>query len=270
MITSIFHGELGNNLFQLAAAISLAEENGFDMKFSLNRDCYVPINVRPLELPIMFDNDIVYDDTLNTAGLSYYESPDMRSFFGYTPIPVKDDIVIKGYFQSEKYFKNIESLLRKKYFVFNSAIVDKLSKTFDFDHIKNSISIHVRIAGDRPTAQNAHKDVSLDYYETAIEKIKQQEKTDFKLTIFSDNIEWCKANLDYAALYVTGNTAIEDMCLMSMCKHNIIGNSSFSWWAAWLNDNENKIVVAPYTQYVGPSLSHLYLDDLFPEKWIKI
>jgi len=270
MITSIFHGELGNNLFQLAAAVSLAEENGFDMKFSLNRDCYVPINVRPLELPTMFDNDIVYTNELDVSGLSYYQSPDIGPFYGYTPIPVQDNMILKGYFQSEKYFKNIESLLRKKYFVFNSAIIDKLNKAFDIDHIKNSISIHVRIGGDRPRAQLAHKDVSLDYYETAINKIKQQENSDFKLTIFSDNIEWCKANLGYDALYVTGNSAVEDMCLMSMCKHNIIGNSSFSWWAAWLNENKNKIVVVPYTQYVGPSLSHLYLDDLFPEEWIKL
>ncbi|EPO2592080.1 alpha-1,2-fucosyltransferase, partial [Escherichia albertii] len=87
--------------------------------------------------------------------------------------------------------------------------------------------------------------------------------------IFSDDIEWCKDNifLDNKTYFVQGDTYhVElDMLLMSKCKHNIISNSSFSWWAAWLNENRNKIVIAP-SKWFKKDIKH----DIIPESWVKL
>lgn len=89
------------------------------------------------------------------------------------------------------------------------------------------------------------------------------------MIIFSDNIEWCRANLSMEdALYVDWNNGVDswqDMYLMSLCKHNIIANSSFSWWGAWLNENPNKIVIAP-KQWMKSDVGV----DVIPKTWIRI
>jgi hypothetical protein len=88
--------------------------------------------------------------------------------------------------------------------------------------------------------------------------------------VFSDDIEWCKENLQLEnSTFVSTDSDYVDLCLMSMCNHHIIANSSFSWWGAWLNKNKDKKVVAP-NQWFGSAYEHYKLNDLYCENWIII
>ncbi len=111
---------------------------------------------------------------------------------------------------------------------------------------------------------------TMDYYQQAIDIMKSK-IVNPKFFIFSNDIEWCHSHLKLAdAVYITGNkgeNSYRDMQLMSMCKHNIIANSSFSWWGAWLNNNPDKIVIAPAKWFNDPKIN---TRDLIPDDWIKI
>jgi hypothetical protein len=128
----------------------------------------------------------------------------------------------------------------------------------------NTVSMHIR-RGDYVEANDFHPVQNIEYYEKALDMIGDYQK----LLIFSDDIEWCKTNLQFRNInFCDGFSPIEDMMIMSRCSHNIIANSSFSWWAAQLNENEKKKVIAP-TKWFGPKLN-LETKDIIPETWIKI
>ena len=129
---------------------------------------------------------------------------------------------------------------------------------------KNTVSLHIR-RGDYLKQQHNHPVQSLEFYNKALELIGDYEN----LLIFSDDIDWCEKNLNYSNMtFVKGLTDIENIWLMSMCQHNIMANSSFSWWGAWLNNNPNKIVVSPKLWF-GNNLK-LNTKDIIPKDWIKI
>ncbi|MEI6774572.1 MAG: alpha-1,2-fucosyltransferase [bacterium] len=160
----------------------------------------------------------------------------------------KDNSYIQGYWANEKYFKDIEDILRKEFMPKvpldenNRKILDNAKKT-------NSVSIHVR-RGDLITNKRNDSFIGLNYYIDAINKI--EDKVDHPTYyIFSDDIPWCKQNLSKYlknAYYVTGNSGVsayKDLLLMSSCKHNVVANSTFSWWGSWLNENTKKISISP-------------------------
>ena len=274
MITCKYSGELGNNLFQTAQVLAVAEKHGYDVEFPLYRNCYVPISSRPLEIPSMFEGPMKFKHFDNYNGYNEYQSPCIiGTEFGYIAPPEEDNIVYKGYFQSEKYFKHIEKELKEKYFVPNKEIIKTLEEKYKTIHFKNSISIHVRIGGDRPSLSNHFISCPNEYYFEGINKIIEIDNNISNILVFSDNIEWCKQNIiSDDVVFIEGNTAVEYLFLMSLCKHNVIGNSTFSWWSAWLNlnGNSNKIVVAPETWWFGPAFKHHNIKDLFPNNWIKL
>ena len=175
-----------------------------------------------------------------------------------------------GWWQSEKYFKDIAAEIKGE-FKFqefkNEKNIDLKNKILN----SNSISIHVR-RGDYLNNIYLGGLTPLSYYENAIEYILQKVKEP-SFYIFSNDIEWCKQNLklDYPVYYIDwnkGEESFRDMQLMSLCKHNIIPNSSFSWWGAWLNSNPNKIVIAPQ-KWFNDCLKWNY-SNIVPETWIKI
>lgn len=173
-----------------------------------------------------------------------------------------------GFWQNEKYYAHISSQIRKD-FEFkpltdnqNIDILDKINQT-------NSISIHVR-RGDYVAHPSFGGVCEKDYYQKAIQKIHQQ-VINAKFFIFSNDINWCMNNLetencDFIS-WNTGTNSYIDMQLMSNCKHNIIANSSFSWWAAWLNANPDKIVIGPQKW-----LNETKYDTstLMPADWIRL
>jgi hypothetical protein len=160
------------------------------------------------------------------------------------------DGYIEWYFQSEKYFLDYEDEIRKDLtFIYSPS--PKNLKTINIVQTTNSVSIHIR-RGDYLKGNNInyHGICSLEYYKQAIAYIRSKINNP-QFFFFSDDIQWVKENLktwnnnDIYIDWNTWNNSREDMRLMSLCKHNIIANSSFSRRGAWLNNNKEKIVIAP-------------------------
>jgi len=175
----------------------------------------------------------------------------------------------EGYWQNDEYFKDIRKELLNE-FVFKN--LDQRNMDFSrYLRSINSVSIHVR-RGDyisNPKALKIYGNIcDLKYYLGAISEINKK-LNDVKFIIFSDDISWCKHNLKLNdPTFVDWNigiTSYQDMYLMSNCKHNIIANSSFSWWGAWLNRNPEKMVFAP-KKWVNDRQNV----NIVPKGWIKI
>ena len=159
------------------------------------------------------------------------------------------DTYLQGYWQSERYFADIRQELLEKFTFPN------INDEVNLDYIKQikqsvSVSIHVR-RGDYLSEVNKKiygNICTLEYYQKSIDYFENK-YDDVKFFVFSNDIQWTKAHLKMRdVVYVEGNSeenGYKDMYLMTQCKHNIIANSSFSWWGAWLNQNEKKEVIAP-------------------------
>lgn len=182
-----------------------------------------------------------------------------------------DEGYLYGYWASEKYFNDIEEVIKRE-FTFKNQLdyINRLVKK-DMENT-NSVALHIR-RGDYLIGQNNDLYINLyniGYYDKAIEYIKNKIDRP-KFFIFSNDPQWVKENLkiDGDVEYIQHNSGVDsykDMELMSSCKHNIVANSSFSWWAAWLNGNKDKIVVTP-KEWVNMSNVDNSEVELFPEGW---
>lgn len=184
-------------------------------------------------------------------------------------LKLKNDAYFEGYFQSEKYFTEYRDEIISSFTLNrplnkeNMELIEKIKST-------NAVSIHVR-RGDYVKLQDFHGLCSLEYYKKAIDYIASKiENPHFYL--FSDDIQWTKENLTINYPYTVVNindagSGFFDMELMKNCKYNIIANSSFSWWGAWLNQNPDKIVIAPKRWFANDNMRD---NDIIPERWIKI
>ena len=179
------------------------------------------------------------------------------------------DFFVKGYWQSEKYFKDSATEVRKKL-----TFKDKLglASTFWKEKIlseKCAVSLHIRRSSyNRPLFRRHSGILSAEYYRNCVEELKKY-VPDFKVFIFSHELNWARKNLklDVPVEYVEGcEKDIDELYLMSLCKHNIIANSTFSWWGAWLNENPDKKVFAPKLWH----LDNWGGDFLVPQSWIKV
>jgi hypothetical protein len=173
-----------------------------------------------------------------------------------------------GGWHCENYFKNVEEIIRKLY-KFNFDDLDPKNISL-LNTIKNteSVAIHIR-RGDYYTVGSKILGgvCNFNYYSKAISAINVRSNKP-KYFIFSDDPKWVKKHYNLDGFYVEGNTredSWKDMLLMSACKHNIICNSSFSWWGAWLNINNNKIVVCP-SKFIASDTT----TDVYPKSWLKI
>jgi hypothetical protein len=178
--------------------------------------------------------------------------------------------LFRGTWQSEQYFKHAVAEVRNS-LTFNPSLLSaKTAEMKQSIRTSNSVSIHIR-RGDYLSDQYANGFAgvcTMDYYNKAIEYIKSK-VGEPHFYVFTDDPEWVTKNfLIKNATYVqnnAGDNSWQDMYLMSQCKHNIIANSSFSWWAAWLNANTNKIVIAPKKWW------RLFdRDDVVPNEWIRM
>lgn len=194
------------------------------------------------------------------------------NFFDDKINKISSQCYITGYWQSFKYQLNCETLIRNE-FKF-PTITDDVNLGF-LHKIENveSVSIHIR-RSDYLQAQNIerHGVCSLDYYQAAIAYICQKLENPV-FFIFSDDMSWTMNNitLEKTHFFINcnkGNESYKDMQLMASCKHNIIANSSFSWWGAWLNDNSEKIVIAPAKWF--NSFENFYYSDLVPATWVSL
>ena len=252
-------GGLGNQLFQIAAAKSLALSKGGDLTIDMNT-VGAPSELSHNKPQFYLDNifrNIKVEPKAAEAEL-YNES-----HYHFQELPKWDNICLHGYFQSEKYFKEHESEIRTMLKADQKTEEHLQSKYGEILSKDNTVSLHVR-RGDYIGKEQFHPIIDKGYYEQAIEK-----HSGATFLVFSDDISWCKDNLPEGPEYVfvEGNKDYEDLYLMSKCAHNIIANSSFSWWGAWLNENKDKQVTAP-SIWFGPALLPSHdLKDLLPDEW---
>lgn len=179
----------------------------------------------------------------------------------------------EGYWQSEKYFKDFNIQIINDFAFKNINILERGIYVNDILST-NAVSIHVR-RGDyvnNPVVNNFHGSLSTDYYEKAIKLVMDKVENPV-FYVFSDDIHWVQLNMfktyDINLIFVITSSEEEDLFLMSKCKHNIIANSSFSWWGAYLNEYINKIIVAPKIWYKNIEANKSTI-DLIPSKWIRI
>ena len=178
----------------------------------------------------------------------------------------KNNVVyLDGYWQNELYFKDIRELLLPE-LTSSSSISDLGCAYLESIKNSNSVSLHVR-RGNYLNTKNINV-LDIDYYMKAADYIRKNvAKPTFY--VFSDDLEWCKNSLGFLedCIYVDRTqTDVDDLKLMSFCRHNIIANSSFSWWGAWLNQNPKKTVIAPKGWLLNdPDSSNVILSD-----WVKL
>jgi hypothetical protein len=200
----------------------------------------------------------------------YFEEPK----FSYNSFlfDLDGDYYLEGFWQTEKYFENISKEIRND-FTF-APFIDKRNE--DLSHElsnNNSICIHVRKGADYKKSIT-QETCDIQYYRSSIDLMKKK-VPNAKFYVFSDNMDWCRDNLGFCELiYIdwnpsTGKGNHYDMQLMSLCKHNIIANSSYSWWGAWLNNNPEKIVIAPKVWFNKKYCSFDTI-DIVPDTWIKL
>jgi len=266
-ITTNHMGGLCNVMFKLSAAISSAIDNNVEYIFSNEF-------IRQLDKDVVCDGyddyRIYYDNVLRNIKFidklpQNYRVHHESHSFEYNPIHYKkgENLLLSGYFQSEKYFIN-----NKEYIINLFKPTDDIKRFIlqKINNITNSISIHVR-RGDYLNLPNYHPQQPIEYYKSAVNQLGINEN----YLIFSDGLDEIKEIFDFIPnkQFINLNKNYLDLYAISMCKHNIICNSSFGWWGAYLNENTNKKVIAP-NFWFGPQSSHLNSYDIIPSTWIKI
>jgi hypothetical protein len=271
MIYITLKGGLGNMLFQIATGLSFAIKNNTKLGV-LNLHNHITylndeMSINPtlkhsfeyLTLNIFNNINIIKDVNIKETELyNIINYP-----FEYIDIIPQNNTIIDGFFQSEKYFKEYTDIIYDN-FAPTQSIIDDL-KEYNFFKYKTT-AIHVR-RGDFIKYTNIHPIQSLDYFNKAIQLLSNVTE---KFIIFSDDIEWCKLNFTGDQfIFIENEKDYNELYLMSLCDNNIISNSSFSWWGAWINKNNEKKIIAP-KKWFGPA-NYQYSDkDIIPENWIKL
>jgi len=274
-------GRLGNQMFQYAALKGIAAHRGFDYTIpsydpNLQIDNYGLLEAFELTT----NGNVAWLRNQNTVQERHYHFDE--ELFNTCP----DGVNICGFFQSEKYFKHVEEDLRKD-FVFRSEWLEPCKEFMSEFEGQEVAFLHVR-RGDPNLAdkrgfkwayvniQDQHPVQPLEYYEEALKRFPE----DMPIIVFSDAIDWCKEQEFFAPdrflfsepehVYDDGALVpYVDLCLMSLCDHAIIANSSMSWWGAWLIANPNKKVIAP-KMWFGSAYADKDTKDLIPTEWERI
>lgn len=280
-------GGLGNQMFQYALGRHLSQKNKVELKiditgfesYKLHKYSLDAFNIKKiLASKSEIDKFKKYQTRHGKKWFLYnkFIADNSKYFqeksFAFDPAVLKlnDDVYIDGYWQSEKYFKEIESTIRADFsFILNQGEKDlHISKLINNC---NAVSIHIRRADyvTSATTNKTHGSCPIEYYEKAIDTVVEK-INDPMFFVFSDDHNWAKQNIKnkYPIVYVNHNNSdynYQDMRLMASCKHNIVANSTFSWWGAWLNQNPNKIVVAPKKWFADASKNE---GDIVPPTWI--
>jgi hypothetical protein len=236
-------------MFQCAALASYAKKHGATWGF--------PSDTREVpHLRKMFPSIPVLDGNFKRINLTDPQH------FNYSPLQkFNQDTTLLGFFQSEKYFEGAE---------------DEIMKMFKLNVEPNkfAVSIHVR-RGDYVQHSNSFPPVNYNYLNQAIKFTGRR-----KFQFFSDDIEWCRNYVKHECLEDNGlfefdfceeKDEFKAMSLMASCPINIISNSTFSWWAAWLNPYPNKLIISPsYENWFGPGFTGSAPKDLIPDSWHQI
>lgn len=285
MITIGLSGGLGNQMFQYALGRELASMRKTSLRLDISgyktgggitwrqfllSDFNIKAEVTEKEISETF-----FDRAQNKvdALLPYYLRKVVSEVgFGFDKniLSVRNNSYLNGYWQSEKYFTNSASSIRDDFTLKKSFHGSKL-ELLEFIKTSNAVSVHFR-RGDylkNEEVSRVHGLCDFNYYTRAIDRLRK-EFDNMVLVVFSDDQDWVKSNfkIDQPIHFVESNyEAAEEIYLMSLCKHNIIANSTFSWWGAWLNQYREKIVIAPEKWFATDERS---AKDILPAAWIKM
>jgi|UniRef100_A0A6C0CTX2 hypothetical protein len=276
MITCDLRGGLGNQLFEIITTLSYAIDYNhlfyFENTYTLNNGV-TQRHTYWNSLLIFLKKHLTETTYINKLTVVKEKS------FNYEELPLitpLDNIILEGFFQSHKYF---EKNFRKIYdYLQFEVLKKKATSKYNYDY-KEFISMHFR-HGDYKHLQDFHPILNYKYYENSLKEILKKTNNKFQKILFfcekEDNeeieqiIDTLKKKITNC-VFIKVIDEIEDwqqLLLMSACSHNIIANSTFSWWGAYLNTNPTKIVCYPEVWF-GPKLTH-DTSDLFPESWTKI
>ena len=290
MIVIQLQGGLGNQMFQYAAAKTLANKLdkflyldvfalNYDRQRNYNLDCFPNIKEKTILLTekewnklksIKFYLNKLKGKTGELKVSVYIENS--KDFASYNRLDFGADIILlKGYFQSERYFQTNYNDLQM---YFDIALPRKYKSIVDNMKEDESVAIHVR-RGDyisNPAAKRFYFNCRQDYYLKSLEYITNKISSDLSIYIFSDDISWVKNEFKLLSgksiTYMDSNSddpAYIDLILMSKCKYQIIANSTYSWWAAWLNNYSSKIICTPAKWFNNhPN------NEIIPQSWILI
>lgn len=293
MIIVTLTGGLGNQMFQYATARRLAEQHSTILKLDISGFEQYKLHRYSLHCFHIWEYLATDNEIKNICGennlfrkaskkilsklknLPYHKPKILtEKYFHFDPkiLDAPNNILLNGYWQSEKYFSDIPDILRRELVIkyqqdlMSAKFAEQIQKT-------ESVSLHVRRTDyvNNSLTNQIHGTCDKEYYTQAVKYIGDR-ISDPHFFIFSDEPDWARDNLKlgYPTTIVDCNDAsrnYEDLRLMSSCKHNIIANSSFSWWGAWLNQNNHKIVIAPKHWFNDSSKN---TKDLIPDQWIKI
>jgi glycosyl transferase family 11 len=289
MIITRLTGGIGNQMFQYAFGRRLADHHKTELKLDLGFYSDPVLNVPPrtfdldifnITSEVASDKEIkkfakrvnhdLTDRVLNRIfGVKASHIREPHFYFSEAAFNSPDNVYLSGYWQSEKYFGDIEPKLRRD-FTFKDPINDLAKPILEKINCTESVCVHVRRGDFLTNPLNGL--YGKDYYVAASE-IVSSGKPDKAYFVFSDDVEWCKENLQFdgETTFVDNDFGPrkfrDDLWLMSECKHFIIANSSFSWWAVWLNTNPRRTVVAPKAWFQDRSLD---TRDLIPDNWVTI
>lgn len=285
-------GGLGNQMFLYAIARSLAYIKQTDFKMDITG--FESYSLRKYEL----GNFNIVEHFANSKEIQKFKEkkPFLSAFFGkifvhspnskyhyykekkifnYDPMvfELKGNIYLDGYWQTEKYFKNIENVIINEFTVKTEPDAKNKDLLYKIKSCNAAVAIHVRRRDfvTNPQTESFHGTCSLNYYRKCVDIIAKRIDNPY-FFIFSDDPKWTKENLKigFPSIFISHNgpnKGYEDLRLMSHCKHFIIANSSFSWWGAWLSRNSNKIVLTPKRWFRKEGIN---TTDLIPEGWIRI
>lgn len=274
MIVIRLMGGLGNQLFQYAFGRALER---LDKQVFFERGIIDACTARTyllddFNIKAQFTDKVIDPEILEPS-------------LAYNPgVLFRDDCTLTGYWQCEKYFQDVETQLREELTPTKvSYRTLEIIRKFD----SNSVALHIRRSDSLSARAMPFHGLLTDgdYYTKAIEYIRSRISTPH-FFVFSDDIPWCKANLNIKATFIDHNPMsgtcddqgivtkgnrgreCEDLWLMSLCRHTIIANSSFSWWGAWLGDRiKDRIVVAPKKWFVDSKLDS---QNIVPFRWMTI
>jgi len=282
-------GGLSNQLFQYAAGLRLAHKWNAELKLELSfyeHHLNTPYVLNEFNVK---ENLATAEDVLHLAKITPNNSlgreGNSTQIFRPEVLDYPDNVYLRGCWESEKYFADIAGILRHDFTLKNPLSESARRWKEKILSCECSVSMHVR-HGDffyspRFTKQLLFEIIPLDYYYECINRLKQQYKK-FTLFVFSNDLSWCKKNFrtDIQTEFVEGEglKAFEELHLMSLCKHNIIANSTFSWWGAWLNQNPDKKVFVPFpSNFVGTKKNYRHFSEkrnenspLENDRWIRV
>jgi hypothetical protein len=264
------NGRLGNQMFQYASLMGIAKKNNFEYGINYENDFNLDLSDIPEDIhinqKILTLSRLFKLSALNSNNLNYPTIIEPHMHFCEDLFKISDNTNLHGYFQTEKYFSHIKNQIINEY-KFPNEIKEKAELYIKSIKDREVVGVHFR-RSDYIALKDFYNTNLEDYYKKAFDIFSANK---YIFLLFSDDLEFLHQNFsdkNNFKICDIKNQFIE-LSLMTMCDHNIIANSSFSWWGAWLNQNQNKKVIAPSVWF-----NHGYKDkdtkDIYCDGWIKL